>query len=121
MSSMEGYYDMDYEEYYDGEDIDDEDYDDDDDEGEFGDTFLSSENADGDINIIIIPKFEFDPEEFVQFHLDMLRKCKTNDDAFNVLYRMFAKTQIMSIITNASNDIQNRARELESLIEEYSS
>lgn len=86
------------------------------DESEFGDTFLSQEEADGDITMIMLPKFDYDVGEFVQKYLKSLKKCKTNEEATELMFEFWTQSRLLTIIEIEQDYIQDRACNLESLI-----
>lgn len=87
------------------------------DEAEFGDTFLSEENDDY-VNMISIPRIKPNVAEMVDGYVDMLRKCKTNDDAKDLLFEFYRQANVLTIIDVEQEYIQNRVENLEMLMQQ---
>lgn len=87
------------------------------DEGEFGDTFLSEENDDY-VNMISIPRIKPNVAEMVDGYVDMLRKCKTNDEAKDLLFEFYRQANVLTIIDVEQEYIQNRVENLEMLMQQ---
>jgi hypothetical protein len=90
----------------------------DDDDSEFGDTFLSDEETDGDINVLIIPKLNYNLGDMIQSYLKVLKTCKKNDDAVEVLGSLCEQISLITIIENSYTDIQVRVLEMKELMEQ---
>lgn len=87
------------------------------DEAEFGDTFLSDEN-DEYVNMIMIPRIDLDVDDMVDKYVQMLRRCKTNDEARSLLYEFYTQASTLTIIHTEQEYIQERVANLEMLMEE---
>ncbi|RXZ78186.1 hypothetical protein EBB07_29465 [Paenibacillaceae bacterium] len=94
-----------------------ENWDSESDDNEFGDTFLSEE-ASGNINMIIIPDYSHDKDEFIHTCLRVLSRCKTNDDALELLNKFYNQIHMIATIQAESEAIQDRAENLRFLVEE---
>lgn len=101
-------------ENYDEDFYDEEDYES---EAEFGDSFLSDEN-DEYVNMIMIPRIDLDVDDMVDNYVQMLRRCKTNDDAKSLLYEFYAQVSTLTIIQTEQEYIQERVTNLEMLMEQ---
>lgn len=88
-----------------------------DDDSEFGDTFLYDEATDDDINMVIIPKFDYDIEEVLMGYVKSLKGCKTTEEAMEVLYDLYGQIRLITIIESEQAELQNRAQMLEMMME----
>lgn len=80
---------------------------------EFNDSFLIDEPE--DITLIIMPKFEVDEENILEQYAKSLKKCRTLNEAIDVLRSLYTYAQAVSIIQNEIQELQNRAKSLEIL------
>lgn len=86
-------------------------------DSEFGDTFLYDEATDDDINMVIIPKFDYDVEELLMSYVKSLKKCKTTEDAMEVMFDLYGQIRLITIIESEQAELQNRAQMLEVMME----
>lgn len=103
---------MSEEEFYESEPHENEE----EDEGEFGDTFLSEDQANDDVNVLVIPKLNFDLDHSIETTIKILKKCKTNDEAYNVLVSLCEQISLVTVIQNSYEEIQEKVSALEELI-----
>jgi GTP1/Obg family GTP-binding protein len=96
------------EDFYDEDEFEDE---------EFGDTFLSDEEDDY-VNMITIPRMQFDIAELVEDYVKMLRKCKTTDEATSLMFEFYGQASILTIIDVEQQYIQERVANLEELMQQ---
>lgn len=83
---------------------------------EFGDTFLHEESSDDDINLIMIPKIEYDIIEILSGYIKSLKRCKTTDEAMEVMIDLYGQIRLLTIIESEQAELQNRVQSLEHLM-----
>lgn len=88
------------------------------DEGEFSDTFLSAEEADGEISLILIPKLDYDLDEALRSCIKILKRCPTTEIALSVLHELCEQVRIITTIENEVEDIQFKAENLEAMMKQ---
>lgn len=87
-----------------------------DDEGEFGDSFLSSEESDDEITMIMIPKLDFNLDLMLKGYLKNLKSCQTTEKAMEILYDLYSQIQIITTVENGIEELQFKAENFESLM-----
>ena len=88
-----------------------------DDDSEFGDTFLYDEVTDDDINMVMIPKLDYDIDEVLMGYVKSLKRCKTTEEAMEVLYDLYGQIRLITIVESEQAELQNRAQMLEMMME----
>lgn len=83
----------------------------DDDESEIVYEFMIDEPD--DITLVMMPKLEFDLEEYLESYYKQIKKCRNKDQIKSVLRNFYALSSGVATLQTEIDYLQSRAKELE--------